>query len=221
MTALKQFLTFAKSQKFNIYALRGYQNLPSHVATDLDIYAEEDELFRFISRFAQNNCPFNLQITDRRFGLVKILVSRGTFSLEIDAVYTFRFAGLEYYDPKSLIENSIYDDKRHVYTPTNYDELTIFLLKEILHNGRLPKRKVNYVHRLFENYHYLPASLMSNASIEEIVRSVRKGSLSFQKIRVILILKLLKLNVSKFGIPLTCCNVLKHLVVKFTHQIRP
>ena len=220
---LEDLFDSLNSENIDYLVLRGYQHLPQKYSHDIDFSViDEPELQSFFNVLHNLSKKYDYSISRDvvRVGLIKVFLHFGEGILKIDVFCAFEYAGLEYFNSIDLHES-----KRKlpsgIYVPLLNYELAISLLKEILHNSRIRKDKVDLLRSQYDKktFKHPLEKYFSNNNIKQLSASLfSHEKLVFKKVsrnfRFVLILKNLKYN----GINKTFKKILSFFVVKYLCQ---
>ena len=220
---LKDLFTTLNDQNVDYLVLRGYQNLPESFSYDIDFSVlDENELQLFFNVLHNLSKKYDYSISRDvvRVGLIKVFLHFGEGILKIDIFCAFEYAGLEYFNSIDLHESKrkLSSD---IYVPLLNHELAISLLKEILHNSRIRKDKVDLLRSQYDKktFRFPFEKYFSNNNIKQLSASLfSHEKLVFKKVsrnfRFVLLLRNLKYN----GIINTFKNILSFFVIKYFCQ---
>ena len=202
--------------------LRGYEKLPNDFENDIDFFVNKNSLRSFYETFFKfsKDCKFIINKDVVRQGLIKIQLDFADNSiLKIDLFFEFRYAGLLYINEKKMYNNRIsYND----ITIANYEyEFYTSILKELLHNSRIRKDKIEKLKILFakiSDNNLLYDSIIKKTNIELI----NKLLFSYNYIDLDLARSLRKYifiyNFNKFGILECSLNIFTFFYIKYFQQ---
>jgi hypothetical protein len=211
--------------KVNYLILRGYEDLPEIVHYDIDFAViNEKELESFFQVLQELSYKYNFLISRDvvRQGLLKVFLHFGNDILKVDVFCEFGYAGLNYIDLEKLFQS-----KRKletgIYVPSLNYELTISLLKEILHNSRIRKDKVEKLRNQFDKNTFAEpfVDYFSSKNIKRLSHSLFSGKqLIFKNLSFIMRLELLLSNFKNHGILKTFSSAVDFLWIKYKNQDR-
>lgn len=220
---LKTLFISLERDKVRYLVLRGYQNLPESFSHDIDLSViDEEELSSFFNVLNNLSKKFGFKIVRDviRVGLLKVQLIFDDGILKIDVFCSFQYAGLEYINSIDLHRTERKTCSGINVPGLNY-ELAISLLKEILHNSRIRKDKVDLLRSQYDELTFNEPlkKYFSNNNIKQLSESLfSHEKLVFKKVsrnfRFVLLLKNLKYN----GIIKTFIKILSFFVVKYLCQ---
>jgi hypothetical protein len=219
---LPLFFNQLNTNKIEYLILRGYEQLPNNFENDIDFFVTKDSLKRFyelIYKFSKNN-QFIIDKDEVRQGLIKIqLLFIDNSVLKIDLFFEFRYAGLIYIDEKKLYKNRILFNNIEIAN-LEYEFYTS-ILKELLHNSRIRKDKVEKLKLLYSKI--IENNLLYDDIINQTNITLIKTLLfSYNYIDISLAKSLRKdiliFNLKKFGFSRLCVNIISFFYIKYLRQ---
>lgn len=226
MKLIKNFLPafFIDLNKNNVeyLILRGYENLPNDFQNDIDFFVNKDNLEIFyytISRFSKEY-KFNVYKDVVRQGLIKIQLKFSDNSiLKIDVFFEFRYAGQLYIDEKNMYTNRV--SYNHI-TIANYEyEFYTSILKELLHNSRIRKDKIEKLKVLYSKIsdnNLLYDNIINITNIDLINKLLFSYNYVDKDLAKSLRKDILIFNFKKFGFLRCCLNILTFFYIKYFQQ---
>ena len=220
---LKDLFNSLKKDKVNYLVLRGYQDLPEKYSHDIDFSViNESELTSFFNVIHVLSKKYNYSISRDvvRVGLLKIFLHFGTEILKIDVFCSFSYGGLEYFNIEDL-HNSKRNSPSNISIPCLSYELSISLLKELLHNSRIRKDKVTLLRYQYNKKTFDKPfkKYFSNNNIVNLSNSLFLGEkLIFKKLALSFKLTLISKNIKIYGILVTFSNIFHFFFVKYFFQ---
>lgn len=222
---LIEFFKILNITNANYLILRGYQGLPEKVSYDLDFAVKnEAELLPFFKILHDLSKKYEYFITRDvvRQGLLKVYLHFGNEILKIDVFCFFGYAGLEYMDTKKLFESKR-KLKSDIWVPGLNYELSLSLLKEILHNSRIRKDKVNLLREQFNQETFKDPFLtyFSENNIKKLSNSLlMENKLVFKKLSLSFRIELINSNVKHHGLLKTISSMFDFLWIKYVNDKR-
>lgn len=219
---LPLFFKELNNSKVEYLILRGYENLPNDFENDIDFFVNKDSLESFygiIYRFSKDS-NFVIKKDVVRQGLIKIQLDFSGYSvLKIDLFFEFRYAGLLYIDEKIMYNNRVlYND----ITIANYEyEFYTSILKELLHNSRIRKDKIEKLKILFSKINennLLYDNIVKKTNIELINKLLFSYNYIDKDLAMILKKDILIYNLIKFGFVDCCFNIFTFFYIKYVKQ---
>lgn len=220
---LKDLFNSLKKDKVNYLVLRGYQDLPQKYSHDIDFSViNESELTSFFNVIHVLSKKYNYSISRDvvRVGLLKIFLHFGTEILKIDVFCSFSYGGLEYFNIEDL-HNSKRNSPSNISIPCLSYELSISLLKELLHNSRIRKDKVTLLRYQYNKKTFDKPfkKYFSNNNIVNLSNSLFLGEkLIFKKLALSFKLTLISKNIKIYGILVTFSKIFHFFFVKYFFQ---
>lgn len=222
---LIELLNTLETKGVNYLILRGYEDLPEIVHYDLDFAViDEKELVPFFNvlHVLSKKYRYTMSRDVVRQGLLKVYLHFGSNILKVDVFCKFSYAGLNY-----IITEKLFKSKRKleagIYVPSLNYELTISLLKEILHNSRIRIDKVNKLRNQFDKNTFEEPFMFyfSAKNIKRLSDSLFFGDqLVFHKLSSNMRLELLFSNFINHGLINTLGSVADFLWIKYFNQGR-
>ena len=226
MNLIRNFLPlFFKELNYNkveYLILRGYEKLPNDFENDIDFFVNKDSLesfYRIIYRFSKYS-HFVIKKDVVRQGLIKIQLDFSDNSvLKIDLFFEFRYAGLLYIDEKIMYNNRVsYND----ITIANYEyEFYTSILKELLHNSRIRKDKIEKLKILYSKIsknNMLYDKIIKNTNIELTNKLLFSYNYIDKNLAKSLRKDILYYNLKKFGFLQCCVNIFTFFYIKYFQQ---
>ena len=220
---LEDFFLELEKSNVDYLVLRGYQNLPKNHGYDIDFSVRnEKELFLFFHVINKLSKSYNFYVTRDtvRKGLIKVFLHFESEILRVDVFYCFRYVGLEYINMNEL-HNSKRKLKSGISIPSLNYELSISLLKEILHNSRIREDKIDLLRTQYDKQTFKIPFLpfFSKKIIDQISNCLfSKKSLYFKKFSIICRINLLFSNFMILGLFKTIYNILEFFIIKYYYQ---
>lgn len=222
---LKDLFRVLDENNVDYLVLRGYQNLPEKYSHDIDFSViNENELTSFFNVLHNLSEKYNYSIKRDvvRVGLLKVFLRFGNEILKIDVFSSFSYGGLEYINIDDL-HNSKRKLPSNISIPSLNYELAISLLKEILHNSRIRKDKVNLLRSQFDKRTFDQPfkKYFSKKNIENLTESLFLGEkLVFKKMSIQFKFSLILKNINLYGIIGAFSKLCYFLWVKYLYQKR-
>jgi hypothetical protein len=220
---LKDLFNTLEKNKVNYLVLRGYQDLPKKYSHDIDFSViNENELTSFFNVLHNLSKKYNFRISRDvvRLGLLKVFLHFGNEILKIDIFCSFSYGGLEYINIDDL-HNSKRKSPSNISIPSLNYELAISLLKEILHNSRIRKDKIDLLRTQYNKTTFDQPfkKYFSNNNILNLSNSLFLGDkFIFRKVAFSCRLNLFLKNIKIYGILVAFSKVVYFLFIKYLFQ---
>lgn len=139
--AVDIFKSFNK-KNIRYTVLRGYQNLPFY-SNDIDIginQSDAHKALKIIKDLVKENGG-SFQVEKIRLGVSRNLIQTKKETLKLDIWFDINYAGLRYVDCENLYKHR--EESNGIWILRPDYELAISYLKELLHNSKIRKEKVD------------------------------------------------------------------------------
>lgn len=220
---LKDLFNSLEKDKVNYLVLRGYQDLPEKYGHDIDFSViNESELTSFFNVIHDLSKKYNYTISRDavRVGLLKVFLHFGTEILKIDVFCSFSYAGLEYINIEDL-HNSKRKSPTNISIPSLNYELAISLLKEILHNSRIRKDKIDLLRTQYNKTTFNQPFIkyFSKKNIDNISTSLfSNDKLIIRKVAFSCRLNLFFMNFKLKGLSYVLNNMMNFTLIKYYNK---
>ena len=220
---LKDLFNMLEEDNVDYLVLRGYQNLPEKYSHDIDFSViNENELTSFFNVLHYLSEKYNYSITRDvvRFGLLKVFLHFGNEILKIDVFCSFSYGGLEYINIHDL-HNSKRKSPTNISIPSLKYELAISLLKEILHNSRIRKDKIDLLRTQYNKTTFNQPFIkyFSKKNIDNISTSLfYNDKLIFRKVAFSCRFNLFFMNIKLKGLFCVLYNMMNFAFIKYYNK---
>ena len=226
MNLIRNFLPlFFKELNYNkveYLILRGYEKLPNDFENDIDFFVNKNNLEAFygiINNFAKDS-HFIIKRDIVRQGLIKIQLNfTDTSVLKIDLFFEFKYAGLLYIDEIKMFNNRIV---YNAITIANHEyEFYTSILKELLHNSRIRKDKIEKLKILYSkisNNNLLYDNIIRSTNIELTNKLLFSYNYIDKNLAKSLRKDILYYNLKRFGFLQCCLNIFTFFYIKYFDQ---
>ena len=219
---LPLFFNELNNNKVEYLILRGYEKLPNDFENDIDFFVNKENLESFygtVYRFSKDS-HFVIKKDLVRQGLIKIQLDfSDNMVLKIDLFFEFRYAGLLYIDEKLMYKNRI---SYNGITIANFEyEFYTSILKELLHNSRIRKDKIEKLKILFSKINrnnLLYDNIVKKTNIELINKLLFSYNYTDKYLAMILRKDILIYNFKKFRFFGCCVNIFTFFYIKYIQQ---
>lgn len=219
MEILHQLFENLNKNKIRYAVLRGYESLPYQISHDIDfgVHPSDISKCREIILEVMSKKGFFIVQTSNRQGFSQDYYFSKNECIKFDFWTDFKFRGLRYLNISRILETRILYNG--LYVLDSKEAATISFLKELLHNGRMRKDKIDNLKKdiLIHGFVNHEDYFIGTKNVKNYITKLKKGDLIFQAEKKALFLMLLKKNITVEGLFKTLLSIFSYFYLYFAN----